>query len=250
MKRLLYRDDHFIALFKAHDLFVHPSGLGPGQPSLMKRWRNLLDTPLYPVHRLDRATAGLVLFALNPEAAKNLASQFRNREMDKRYLAIVRGYTDDSGTIDHPLKKEKNQTLLPAITQYKRLAKVELPYPVGRYATARYSLLETRPETGRQHQIRRHCLHISHPIVGDRVYGDGRHNHFMAEHLQSKRLWLFARSLAFRHPVSQAPMFLEAKPDSDWRRACAQLFAIEDLSEVAPSAPPSWEQTGVPDEHS
>ena len=127
---------------------------------------------------------------------------FENREVEKSYLAIVRGYTDDTGHIDYPLQEEPHKPAQDAVTDYRTLARVELPIPIGRYKSARYSLVEIKPLTGRSRQIRKHFHHIFHPLIGDTSHGEGRHNRLFREHFRVERLLLHARQLLFLHPLS------------------------------------------------
>ena len=153
---------------------------------------------VHPIHRLDRATSGIVLFALNPTTADELAKLFRERKVAKTYVALVRGHTPEVGEIDKPLRKNfenKNSPYRDALTRYRRIATAELPFAVGQYATARYSLIEVTPLTGRQHQIRRHMASISHPVIGDTTHGDGRHNLFIRQKYGIFRLLLHASQI-------------------------------------------------------
>lgn len=175
---------------------------------------------LYPVHRLDKPTSGALIFALTKEAATHLSFQFENGLAQKTYLAVVRGYCEKSATIDHPVRdrdaKYKDGTskqAADAITHYSTLATMEQPYQVDRYPTARYSLLQVKPVTGRRHQIRLHLKHISHPIIGDTNYGKTPHNRFFANHYQSQRLLLHARSLTLTEPGSPHPVSIDARVD-------------------------------------
>jgi tRNA pseudouridine65 synthase len=171
------------------------------------------------VHRLDRATSGVLLLALDPETASALARQFKERRVEKHYLALVRGWTEETGTIDHPVHTSEQKDPArkkPAITEYSRLAQVELPVAVDRYPTSRYSLVEARPVTGRYQQIRQHFKWISHPIIGDTTWGNGKHNRFFRDRYGIRRLMLHARLLCFTHPVSGERMHIEAPLDEQW----------------------------------
>ena len=153
--------------------------------------------------------------------------------MEKTYRAVVRGYTDEAGIIDYALREEldrmadaladPNKAPQEAVTHYRRLATAELPHPVGRYPTTRYSFLELSPKTGRKHQIRRHMKHIFHPVVGDTTHGDGRHNQFFRDHFDSRRLLLAAVRLAFRHPHSGEPVCIDTPLDADFARIVEAL---------------------------
>ena len=202
---ILFRDEHLVAVHKPHGLLVHRNAHAGREPFLVQLLRDQLGCRVYPVHRLDRPTSGLLVMALNPVAASFLARQFAGREVEKTYLAVVRGFVPESGVIDTPLLAESGAEQ-EARTDFERLGTTELPWPVGRYATARFSVVRARPRTGRTHQIRRHFAHIRHPIIGDVLRGDGRQNRFFREHLNLRRLLLASVSLAFRHPVSHAPL--------------------------------------------
>jgi tRNA pseudouridine65 synthase len=196
---ILYEDDEVIAVLKPAGIFVHRTSFSPEKKVLLQTVRDLIGTKLWPIHRLDRATSGVILFAKTPLAAKQLSLDFSLRRVEKHYLAIVRGYMEANGKIDYPLGDPKKQPK-EAITEYQSLGKMELPIPVGRYATARYSLIRVIPVTGRRHQIRKHMSHISHPIIGDTTYGEGRHNRLFRNEFGISRLLLFAHKLSFKHP--------------------------------------------------
>lgn len=207
---ILYRDEHLVAVNKPSGLLVHRSSISRDRDFALQRVRNQLGRRVYPVHRLDRGTSGLLLFALTPEADRVTSMDFQEGRVKKRYLLVVRGYTDPEGEIDHALKTEDKSRTRDALTRYRRLATTEIDEPVGRYATARYSLVEAVPETGRRHQLRRHFNHIGHPVVGDTTHGDGRHNRFFRHRLDSHRLLLHARSLNLKHPIRGDAMCLTA----------------------------------------
>ena len=210
MLDLLYRDDHYIAINKPNGVFVHRTALGPGEASCMPVLRNQIGQWVYPVHRLDRGTSGALVFALSSEAARELARLFEQRQVKKTYLAVVRGYVPEQDRIDYAFETDDGSGVAQAVTAFTREAKVELPYPVGRYATARYSLVRVMPLTGRQHQIRRHFSHIRHPVVGDTRYGDRAHNRFFRDLFGLKRMLLMATEIGFCHPFTGAPVIIRA----------------------------------------
>ncbi len=238
MKKLdiLYLDDFFAAVNKPSGLFVHPSSLGPKRErdSALRRLRRQLNGRVYPVHRLDRPTSGALVFGRSPEAAAALCAAFREREVKKTYLALVRGFVGCEGQIDSPLKGESGTEAKPALTAYRRLKRVSLPFAVGRYPSARYSLVTVFPKTGRMHQIRRHFARIGHPIVGDYRYGDRHHNHFFRDHHRVRRLILMATDLQFQHPFQTERVKIYAPPDP----AIDQLWRDWDwLEEKHPHGP-------------
>ena len=218
---LIYQDEHLAVINKPSGLLVHRSRIASGAREFaMQMLRNQLGRHVYPVHRLDRPTSGLLIFALSSDIARTLTEQLTAREVRKTYHAVVRGYVAESGTIDYALKEELDKLAdadadtdkekQPAVTHYKCLKQVELPYKVSKkHDTTRYSLVQLQPETGRKHQLRRHMAHIRHPIVGDTNHGDGRHNNFFREHFNCHRLLLAATGLSFKHPVSGEAINLE-----------------------------------------
>jgi tRNA pseudouridine65 synthase len=216
MPTILFRDAWFVAAFKPAGLLVHRTGLTPERESLLTQLRNQLGLKLNPAHRLDRAADGIILFGNTPEATAKLCEVFKQRLIRKTYLTLVRGFIGESGTIDYALKSEDGFQMQPAVTVYRRLATIELPYPVGRYPTARYSLVEAIPDTGRWHQLRRHFHHLSHPIIGDTTYGDSRHNHFFMERFGINRLLLTSIHLELIHPFTGEAISLRTLPGRDF----------------------------------
>jgi tRNA pseudouridine65 synthase len=200
---ILYRDEHYIAVDKPSGLQVHRSWISEeNEQFLLQRLRDQIGQRVYTIHRLDRPTSGVILFALSSEAARMMCGVFERREVEKSYLAVVRGYTEAQGHIDYPLQEEPHKPAQEAITDYRTLATVELPIPIGRYQTARYSLVAIQPLTGRSRQIRKHFHHIFHPLIGDTSHGEGRHNRLFREYFDVQRLLLHAWQLRFRHPLS------------------------------------------------
>ncbi len=205
---VLYRDDDCVVINKPAGLLVHRSDIARDVKEFaVQILRNQLGCRVYPIHRLDRPTSGVLLFGLNPDASRSLNEAFQSEETTKDYLAVVRGWTDEAGVIDHPLvephgyarSEGKKKPAQQAVTAYRRLDTAEVPHAVGRYPTARYSLLRVTPKTGRRHQIRRHMKHIFHHLIGDTSYGDGRHNQFFRDELGCGRMLLAAVHLAFTH---------------------------------------------------
>jgi tRNA pseudouridine65 synthase len=213
---VLYRDADFVAVHKPAGMPVHRTGLSLVREVVLQRLRDQLSQRVYPVHRLDHATSGVLVLALGPEAARRFGELAAEGAVRKRYWAIVRGLTAREGEIDHPLADLDNGVRRPALTRYRTLASVELPLQVGRYPTARYSLVEVAPVTGRQHQIRRHFKHISHPLIGDTTYGRGEHNRLFRELTGLQRLWLLARRLCFTQPFDGRRVDVTAEPETEW----------------------------------
>ncbi|HMR18376.1 MAG TPA: pseudouridine synthase [Sphingobacterium sp.] len=212
MLDIIYQDERLIAINKPHGLLVHRSDIAADTSIFaLQLLRDQIGKPVYPAHRLDRKTGGLLLFSLDKETDSAMQGMFMNRQVEKTYLAIVRGYTDDVGTIDYPLRKE-NGTLQDARTHYHTLYRAEVALPNGKFPTSRYSLVRVIPETGRMHQIRRHFAHIFHPIVGDRPHGCNKQNKLWKDHYGMDSMMLHAYSLAFGHPYSNEKIVLTAPP--------------------------------------
>lgn len=252
MLEIIYQDEHLIAIDKPAGWLVHRSWLDRKEKVVvMQTLRDQIGRHVYTVHRLDRPTSGVLLLALSSETARALAQQFERHQIQKTYHAVVRGYVPEGATIDHALTEELDKMAdkfasadkapQPAVTRYRPLAQVEMPVAAGRYPTARYSLLELTPFTGRKHQLRRHMAHIRHPIIGDSKHGDLRQNRAMATHFGSHRLMLHASRLALRHPVSGEPLTLQARWDAPWMSVISQfgwLGIVPDVERVEfPAAP-------------
>jgi tRNA pseudouridine65 synthase len=231
---VIYRDQFIIAVHKPAGLLVHKSPIDKHETRYaMKILRDQIGQWVYPVHRLDKPTSGLLLFALHADIASQISQQFENRAIEKIYSALVRGFAPDSATIDHPLKEiavfKQQQKYVElkdakeAITHYTMLDQYELPYSDGRFATSRYSLLEVKPATGRKHQIRRHLKHISHPIIGDVKYGKGSHNRLFQTLFSTNRLMLAATDLSFEHPVSNETIHLNCPLEASFANTLERL---------------------------
>lgn len=227
---ILYHDDHYVAIDKPAGMLVHRTRIAEEAEYAMQRLRDQLGRHVFPVHRLDRPTSGVLLFALDSEAARRIGSQFEHHTIEKRYLAVVRGHTVAHATIDYALQEEPHLPLQQAITHYRRLATVELDIGVGRYPQARYSLLEVTPQTGRMHQIRKHMHHIFHPIVGDTTHGEGRHNRLFRDHFDSQRLLLFSTRLGFVHPYSGEMTTIAAPPCARSQQLFARLGWSQEMA--------------------
>ena len=200
--RVLYADAQLAVVDKPEGLLAHESRLAARESdTLLARARDALGQPAWLAHRLDRATSGCVLLGLDRSLMAQLGADFMERRVEKRYLAVVRGWPDAEGLIDHPLDGGPGKPALrPAQTAFRRLATVELPVPVPPHASARYALIECRPHTGRYRQIRRHLKHIHHHLIGDTSHGDGRHNRVFRQ-MGVHRMLLHAWQIALPHPL-------------------------------------------------
>jgi tRNA pseudouridine65 synthase len=207
--QILFVDADLVVVNKPSGLLVH-RGWANDDDVAMFRVRDMLGAHVYPVHRLDRGTSGALCFARTPEAAALLGERFASRQVDKRYLALVRGEPAASGTIDHPIPKSAEKGAggprVPAVTRYELIARS----PVDRC-----SLVLAIPETGRGHQVRRHLRHLGHPLVGDVNYGRGEINRRYRAEYGLHRLALHAHAIAFAHPVTGATVAVTAPVPDD-----------------------------------
>jgi len=231
---IIYQDSSLVAVNKPAGLLVHRTNIDRRETRFaLQLLRRQIKQKVYPVHRLDKPTSGVLLFALDAETARQLNDQFQQHQIEKTYLTVVRGWTEDEGEIDYPLVdgpiraayavQENSDKPREALTRYRTLQRVELPIAVGRHATSRYSLVEARPATGRRHQLRRHFKHIFHPIIGDTMYGDGVHNRLFREQFDCQRLLLHAWMLEFEDPAEGSRLCLSADLPPEFMNLLQQL---------------------------
>lgn len=230
MLEILYKDEFLVAINKPSGLLVHRSPIDRHETEFaVQILRDQIGQFVYPIHRLDKPTSGVLLFALDKESAKIMGEQFSLRESKKSYIAVVRGYTDERGVIEHALSvkldkiADKDSTYKEAqeaTTEYERAATIELPYAVGKYDVTRYSLVRLKPMTGRKHQLRRHMKHISHHILGDMKYGRGEHNKFIREKFKCNRMLLHAIELQIKHPYRDEILIIKAPLDDAFNSIC------------------------------
>ncbi|MBV8502483.1 MAG: pseudouridine synthase [Paucibacter sp.] len=224
MLRILYSDEHLVAIDKPAGLLVHRSSIDAQEERFaVQLLRDQIGRPVWPVHRLDKGTSGVLLFALSAEIAGLMGPVFEQGLARKRYQALVRGWpASGEGRIEHalardPEKPSAGQLLLPALTDWRVLHRLEWPLVTdARFASSRFAVLELRPQQGRRHQIRRHLKHIAHPIVGDATHGKGPLNRAVAGHLGMQRLWLHALELELEHPLGGGRLLFSAEPGPEW----------------------------------
>ncbi|KAB7895505.1 tRNA pseudouridine(65) synthase TruC [Rouxiella sp. S1S-2] len=228
MLEILYQDEHLVAVNKPAGMLVHRSWLDRHETVfVMQTLRDQIGQHVFTVHRLDKPTSGVLLLALSSEVARLLSQQFEDHKMTKVYHAVVRGFVMEDGTVDYALTEELDKIAdkfsnpdkapQPAVSHYRVLARQEMPVAIGRYETARYSLVELKPETGRKHQLRRHMTHLRHPIIGDTAHGDLKQNRGMAQHFNCPGLMLHASHMQLPHPVTGETLSITARWDSRWQ---------------------------------
>jgi len=227
--KILYQDNDLVAVHKPEGLLVHKSNIDKYETQfLLQILRDQIGKHLYPVHRLDKPTSGVIVFGLSSASAANIQAQMESNKAKKDYLLVCRGYCPESGRIDHSLKpiddfkskRDKPKQEKPAqdaITEFKRLDTIELDVEVDRYPASRYSFVLAGLLTGRKHQIRRHFKHISHPIIGCPKYGKSTHNRYFANELDAPRLLLHSYRMTLDHPVSGQALNICSEPSGKFK---------------------------------
>lgn len=223
MLDIIYRDEYLIAINKPHGLLVHRSNIAADAAEFaLQLLRDQIGLKVNPVHRLDRATGGALLFAFDKEIEIAMQKQFSENLVSKKYLAIVRGFTPDVEDINYPLRKE-NGALQEAFTSYKTLKRAEISVPLGKHDTSRYSLVAIEPTTGRMHQIRKHLSHVNHPIIGDTTHGCNKQNKLFREKWAMNTLLLHAATLSFNHPVTGVETTINATVNPEFAKTMGLL---------------------------
>ncbi|MBL4765600.1 MAG: tRNA pseudouridine(65) synthase TruC [Colwellia sp.] len=260
MLTILYQDEYLVAIDKPAGLFVHRSFMDKDEIYFaLQLVRDQIGKYVYPVHRLDRPTSGVLLFALSKEVAQKLNEAFANKsssyganaqnsdtdfsdtDLCKTYYALVRGHlpiTKQTELIDYPLKEKldklgdknvsRDKAPQSAQSYYQVIKQASLPIALGKFDSVRYSLVKLLPITGRRHQLRRHLAHLRNPIIGDINYGDNKQNPFFIQHFGFKRLMLIAKSLSFTHPITNNKVIITAEFDQQWQHVFTELDWLVD----------------------
>ncbi|MFK7785558.1 MAG: pseudouridine synthase [Crocinitomicaceae bacterium] len=220
---ILFEDEFLIAIHKPAGLLVHRTKMAKDAKEFaLQILRDQIGQKVFPTHRLDRKTSGVLLFAKDEETNRQMHIQFMEQEVSKTYKAIVRGWTDEAGTIDYALTNESGKTQ-DAITHYRTVNTSEIELQNGRFSTARFSLVELTPETGRMHQLRKHLAHIFHPIIGDRPHGCNKQNKLFKEHFSMTEMLLHAEKLTFKHPRSGERILVHSEFEGEFERMMNEL---------------------------
>jgi tRNA pseudouridine65 synthase len=242
--KILYQDEFLVAVHKPANMLVHKSMIDKHETIyLMQVLRDQIGQYVYPLHRLDKPTSGVILFALSSESARDFSAVIEQGLTHKTYLAVLRGYAPERLDIDYALKEKldkktdakakQNKEAQSAITGGRLLASIEIPEPVGRYQQARFSLVQLCPVTGRKHQLRRHMAHIRHPIIGDTTHGDGTQNRFARQVLDFHQLALCAVQFQCFHPYKRCVLNVKSAPSADLQKL-VDLFDVETESIYSP----------------
>lgn len=208
---IIYEDKDIIVVNKPKGLVVHPANGNPDGTlvnaimAICKGSLSGIGGEIRPgiVHRLDKDTSGIIIIAKNDEAHINLSEQIKNREVKKTYIALVRGFVkENEATINMPIGRSPKDRKKMAVVKNGKNAITHIKV-LERFNN--YTLLQVNIETGRTHQIRVHLSEIGYPIVGDYTYSNGKNEFGIVGQC------LHAKSLKFRHPITNKEMYLEAE---------------------------------------
>jgi tRNA pseudouridine65 synthase len=222
---IIYQDDYLLVINKPNNILVHPSFYARNieSRSMIEILKDEFGVALYPIHRLDHKTSGIIVFAKSAEIAKQMQALFVHQTIQKTYHAIVRGHIPTNGIVNSPVKNADTGIYKDAHTAYSCLSQTEIDIPVQPYAKSRYSFIALSPKTGRMHQLRKHMNKISHPIIGDNKYGNRHHNHMFQEKFGQGNLFLHASKIEFEHPVTKSKLLLSAPLPPFWQKLATQL---------------------------
>ncbi|WP_299052814.1 pseudouridine synthase [uncultured Polaribacter sp.] len=216
---IIFEDNYFIAVNKPNNMLVHHAHHSRNmshEVSLLKLISESLGLKVYPIHRLDRKTSGIILLAKETGFVSKFQELFTENKIDKNYFGVVRGFSEATKTIDTPVKGKDANIHKEALTHLETLNKVTLDIAVKPYNSSRYSLVKLMPKTGRMHQLRIHTNKISHPLIGDTKYGDKNHDVMFETNFGWKNMFLHAGILVFNHPFTNEKLTLKASFPDDW----------------------------------
>jgi tRNA pseudouridine65 synthase len=216
---IIFEDQFIICVNKPNNMVVHHayhSRNVADETSLLQLIQAEKGIKVYPIHRLDRKTSGIILLAKETIHVSKFQELFTNDEIEKTYYGVVRSFSPESKTIDSPVKGRDASIHKDALTYLKTLEQIVLEIPVKPYDSSRYSLVELKPKTGRMHQLRVHTSKISHPLIGDIKYGDKNQDLMFEENFGWKNIFLHAGHLKFKHPFSEEVLILKANFPKDW----------------------------------
>jgi len=215
---IVFEDDYMVAVNKPNNYLIHQAHYARNitETTLLEMLQQQLGFPLFPVHRLDRKTSGILLLVKDKSFVAPFQALFTNNLITKKYFAIVRGFSPPAGKIDSSVKNDDTGVYKTALTYYTTVSSIELDIPVHPYAKSRYSLMELLPKTGRMHQLRKHLNKINHPIVGDYKYRDRFHNRMYETQFNCNYLFLHAQQIELEHPLSHQKMIFSADFPEDW----------------------------------
>lgn len=229
--QVLFEDEELLIVNKPNNQLVHASYYARNikEKSLIQTLKDKYNTSFFPIHRLDYKTSGALIIGKTSETARFVQSQFEEGTILKTYLALLRGYTADTGEVNSPVKNPNSGKYKEALTHFETLTRTEVAIPVQPYPQSRYSFVKFNPKTGRMHQLRKHANKISHPIIGDHKYGNRHHNRMFAEEFGLPNLFLHSYKIQFVHPASKKSIEIIAPLPDFWKQAFSELNIVFNL---------------------
>ena len=222
---VIYQDSDIVVVDKPPAMLTHSNSFDRNSPTVVGVLGSRLGQQVRTVHRLDRMTTGVMVLALTKDSAAQLSEQFRDRSVQKRYIAIVRGHLDAAGTIETEMRDVHTEEERFAVTEYRCIAHGGITKQLGRYPEGWFSLAEVVLHTGRSHQARRHLHRINHPVLGDRKHGDKSYNFWAEQKMGERYLYLRARELTFTHPTTGVRLCVTVGLPTIWMR-CLRAVKI------------------------
>ena len=215
---ILYQDEYIVAINKPYGWLTHKSAIARDATDIvLQTLRDQINQKVYPIHRLDRKTTGILMFGLSKEVHSKMSKLFQKTKVHKTYYAVTRGFTESEGIIDHPLVNEAGNSQ-EASTKYQTIQHTEVDVPLGKHPTSRYSLVKLQPKTGRMHQLRRHLSHVFHPIIGDRPHGCSKQNRLFKQKWDFTEMLLHASRIEFTHPYTDESIEINAEFFGEFER--------------------------------
>lgn len=218
--RIVLQEKSFVVVHKPSGLVTYADSPEQKPFSAKDILEKQLKKSVYPIHRIDKDTCGLLVFCFNQGMSKELGALFRGRVVKKQYLAIVHGEIAEKGVVDAPLEGNKEKVKEQAATNFTRLAMREVELEGEKRI---YSFVRCEPLTGRYHQVRRHMRMNGNPIIGDPEYGNAWDNKVFAEKFKVERTLLCAAGLAFPNRDKQEMVRLSTQPDEDFQRVMREF---------------------------
>ncbi len=218
--KILKKTKTYCIVHKPAGMVVYADTKADQKVSAQFHLQQQLGQKVFPIHRIDKSTCGVLIYAFNQQKANQLATLFKEKKVEKTYLAFVHGQAPEELRVDQPLKKHKQKLTEVAVTNISTLESIEM---IARGETRHYSLVKASPETGRYHQIRRHLKMIKCPIVGDQTYGNSWNNDYFQSEYGIDRALLCAISIAFVDPQTKENVLVTTKPDMDFSNLLNKL---------------------------
>lgn len=222
---ILYSDEYFTAINKPNGMLVHRTAIAEGDgPFALQLLRDQINRTVYPAHRIDRPTSGVLIFAHSREMTSKLQEELQKESSQKTYTALVRGWVLEDVISTREVKNDRGN-LQTAETTFNPIRQFELPMATDRYSTARYTIIEATPKTGRWHQIRQHLAQLRHYIINDRVHGDGKQNRLFTEQIGVREMFLHATTLQINHPITGNKLVINAPFPEHWSQFLNQKIS-------------------------